>query len=240
MKLRLALLATALALTTTASAQAAYPSSIASTRATRSRAPSTTAGSRTSTAPRPPGRPARRSYSHYRRIQAVNPAITGRTYNHAVTGADMADLAGQVQGRRQPRRAVRDDPDGRQRRLRVERSRDDPGDACSATSSRGRWGSDGGPSERPRLRLQHPRHLPALLALPLRPRRERRLGDRRDLPVDAGLSVRRIFRATLRAARASGSETSTTTPCLPRSVPGTRAAVSTRTRSSTPPSCAAT
>jgi len=36
------------------------------------------------------------SYSHYRRIQAVNPAIAGRSYNHATTGADMADLNGQM------------------------------------------------------------------------------------------------------------------------------------------------
>ena len=38
------------------------------------------------------------SYSHYRRIQGANPGITGRSYNQAVTGADMADLYGQVQG----------------------------------------------------------------------------------------------------------------------------------------------
>jgi lysophospholipase L1-like esterase len=38
------------------------------------------------------------SYSHYRRIQGANPGITGRSYNHAVSGADMADLQGQVQG----------------------------------------------------------------------------------------------------------------------------------------------
>ena len=38
------------------------------------------------------------SYSHYRRIQRANPGITGRSYNQAVTGADMADLYGQVQG----------------------------------------------------------------------------------------------------------------------------------------------
>jgi lysophospholipase L1-like esterase len=34
--------------------------------------------------------------SHYHRILAANPAISGRAYNDAVTGADMADLAGQV------------------------------------------------------------------------------------------------------------------------------------------------
>ncbi len=97
MKLRLALLATALALTATASAHAAYPNSIASTGDSITRAfndcwfpyvdcPSASWSTGTS------------SYSHYRRIQALNPAITGRTYNQAVTGADMADLAGQVQG----------------------------------------------------------------------------------------------------------------------------------------------
>jgi lysophospholipase L1-like esterase len=34
--------------------------------------------------------------SHYRRILAANPAIAGRAYNDAMTGADMADLAGQA------------------------------------------------------------------------------------------------------------------------------------------------
>jgi lysophospholipase L1-like esterase len=35
--------------------------------------------------------------SHYRRILAANPAIVGRNHNNAVTGADMADLLGQMQ-----------------------------------------------------------------------------------------------------------------------------------------------
>jgi lysophospholipase L1-like esterase len=97
MKLRLVLLATVLGLTLTASAQGAYPNSIASTGDSITRAfndcwfpyvdcPS--ASWSTGTA----------SYSHYRRIQAVNVGITGRSYNHAVSGADMADLSGQVQG----------------------------------------------------------------------------------------------------------------------------------------------
>ena len=98
MKLRLVLLATMLAaLTLTASAQGAYPNSIASTGDSITRAfndcwfpyidcPS--ASWSTGTA----------SYSHYRRIQVANPGITGRSYNHAVSGADMADLHGQVQG----------------------------------------------------------------------------------------------------------------------------------------------
>jgi lysophospholipase L1-like esterase len=97
MKLRLVLLATVLALTLPASAPGAYPNSIASTGDSITRAyndcwfpyvdcPSASWSTGTST------------YSHYRRIQAVNLGITGRSYNHAVTGADMADLYGQVQG----------------------------------------------------------------------------------------------------------------------------------------------
>jgi lysophospholipase L1-like esterase len=35
--------------------------------------------------------------SHYRRILPANPAIAGRNYNFAVSGADMADLNAQVQ-----------------------------------------------------------------------------------------------------------------------------------------------
>jgi lysophospholipase L1-like esterase len=97
MKLRLILLATAVGLTLTASAQGAYPNSIAATGDSITRAfndcwfpyvdcPAASWSTGTS------------SYSHYRRIQAVNPGIAGRSYNQAVTGADMADLYGQVQG----------------------------------------------------------------------------------------------------------------------------------------------
>ena len=97
MKIRLLLLATVLGLTLTTSAQAAYPSSIASTGDSITRAfndcwfpyvdcPAASWSTGTS------------SYSHYRRILGVNPAISGRSYNHAATGADMADLAAQVQG----------------------------------------------------------------------------------------------------------------------------------------------
>lgn len=97
MRLRSLLLAAALGLTLTASAQGAYPNSIASTGDSITRAyndcwlpyvdcPS--ASWSTGTA----------SYSQYRRIQSVNPGIAGRSYNHAVTGADMADLNGQMQG----------------------------------------------------------------------------------------------------------------------------------------------
>jgi lysophospholipase L1-like esterase len=35
--------------------------------------------------------------SHYRRILAANPAITGRNHNDAVSGAEMSELQGQVQ-----------------------------------------------------------------------------------------------------------------------------------------------
>lgn len=35
--------------------------------------------------------------SHYRRILAANPLVLGRAFNDAASGADMADLAGQVQ-----------------------------------------------------------------------------------------------------------------------------------------------
>ena len=97
MKLRTALAAVVVVLTLTGAAHGAYPSSIASTGDSITRAfndcwfpyvdcPAASWSTGTS------------SYSHYRRLQAVNPAITGRSFNHATTGADMADLAGQVQG----------------------------------------------------------------------------------------------------------------------------------------------
>lgn len=97
MKLRLALAVAAAGLTLTGSAQAAYPNSIASTGDSITRAfndcwfpyvdcPSASWSTGSS------------SYSHYRRLLGVNPGIWARTYNHASTGADMADLYGQVQG----------------------------------------------------------------------------------------------------------------------------------------------
>ncbi len=102
MKFRFALplaaaLSTWLALALSGAAYGAYPSSIASTGDSITRAfndcwfpyvdcPSASWSTGTS------------SYSHYRRIQAANPGITGRSYNQSVTGADMADLYGQVQG----------------------------------------------------------------------------------------------------------------------------------------------
>ena len=90
-------LAAALSLALSTAAHAAFPNSIASTGDSITRAfndcwfpyvdcPSASWSTGTS------------SYSHYRRIQAANPAITGRAYNQAVSGADMADLYGQVQG----------------------------------------------------------------------------------------------------------------------------------------------
>jgi lysophospholipase L1-like esterase len=97
MRLRLTLLAAVLGLALPAAAHAAYPSSIASTGDSITRAfndcwfpyidcPSASWTTGTS------------SYSHYSRLRALNPAITGRTFNHAASGADMADLVGQMQG----------------------------------------------------------------------------------------------------------------------------------------------
>jgi lysophospholipase L1-like esterase len=97
MRCRLALLALAAGLLLPGAAHAAYPSSIASTGDSITRAfndcwfpfvdcPAASWSTGTS------------SYSHYRRLQALNPAITGRAFNHAASGADMADLGGQVQG----------------------------------------------------------------------------------------------------------------------------------------------
>jgi lysophospholipase L1-like esterase len=97
MKRLLVLLAAAAGLALPGAAQAAYPNSIASTGDSITRAfndcwfpyiDCPAASWSTGTA----------SYSHYSRIRAVNPGITGRSYNHASTGADMADLYGQVQG----------------------------------------------------------------------------------------------------------------------------------------------
>ena len=98
MKLRVALpLAAALALVLATPGLAGLPSSIASTGDSITRAFNTCwfpyldcpANSwSTGTA----------SWTHYRRILALNPAINGRSSNHAVSGADMADLNGQVQG----------------------------------------------------------------------------------------------------------------------------------------------
>jgi lysophospholipase L1-like esterase len=98
MKLRFALpFAAAVSLALSGAAHGAYPNSIASTGDSITRAfndcwfpyvdcPAASWSTGTS------------SYSHYRHIQAANPAVTGRSYNQAETGADMADLYGQVQG----------------------------------------------------------------------------------------------------------------------------------------------
>jgi lysophospholipase L1-like esterase len=86
------------ALALTGAAAAAYPSSMASTGDSITRGfndcsfpyidcPAASWSTGTSTTVN----------SHYRRILAVNPAISGQNYNDAVTGADMGDLLGQVQ-----------------------------------------------------------------------------------------------------------------------------------------------
>jgi lysophospholipase L1-like esterase len=98
MHLRLALpFAAAVALALSASAHGAYPGSIAST------GDSITRGFNTCWFPYvdcPSGSWSTGTVSgtHYRRILAANPAIAGRASNHSVSGADMADLNGQVQG----------------------------------------------------------------------------------------------------------------------------------------------
>jgi lysophospholipase L1-like esterase len=96
MKLRLVLAAVA-ALVLVPTASAAYPGSMASTGDSITRAfntgpfpyvdwpPNSWSTGSSSTV-----------NSHYRRILAANPAITGRNYNNAVSGAEMADLDGQV------------------------------------------------------------------------------------------------------------------------------------------------
>ncbi|MGH3105425.1 MAG: GDSL-type esterase/lipase family protein [Gaiellaceae bacterium] len=101
MKLRpLVALAVALAVAPTALAEPAkvgYPSSIASTGDSITRAfntgwfpyvdwPSNSWATGTSSTVN----------SHYRRILAANASISGRAYNDAASGADMADLSGQV------------------------------------------------------------------------------------------------------------------------------------------------
>ena len=90
--------AAAFALVFAGVATAAYPSSMASTGDSITRAyndcafpyvdcPSASWSTGTNTTVN----------SHYRRILAANPAIAGRNFNDAETGADMADLIGQVQ-----------------------------------------------------------------------------------------------------------------------------------------------
>ena len=203
-------------LTLTASAHGAYPNSIASTGDSITRAfndcwfpyvdcPSASWSTGTS------------SYSHYRRIQGANPAIAGRTYNHAVTGADMADLYGQVQG------VIG-------RRAEYVTILMGANDVCASSEARhdarrdvprpvraGAGIARREPAELPGLRLEHPRHPPALLALPVRPGRELGLGDRRDLPVDARAAVLEPARPTSPGAPASASGTSTTTRSWRRS-----------------------
>jgi lysophospholipase L1-like esterase len=96
MKLR-AVLAAAAALVVVPAASAGYPGSMASTGDSITRAfntgwipyvdwPPNSWSTGSSSAVN----------SHYRRILAANPAIAGRNYNNAESGADMADLNGQV------------------------------------------------------------------------------------------------------------------------------------------------
>src|SRR5205823_10346341 len=74
--------------------------------------------------------------SHYRRILAANAAISGRNYNDARTGAKMAGLNGQV-GSAVAQRRLRDRADGSKRRVHVERLDDDSDrDACCSASNR--------------------------------------------------------------------------------------------------------
>jgi lysophospholipase L1-like esterase len=90
-------LVAAVALVVVPAASAAYPNSMASTGDSITRAfntgwfpyvdwPPNSWSTGSSTAVN----------SHYRRILAANPAIAGRNYNDAQSGADMADLNGQV------------------------------------------------------------------------------------------------------------------------------------------------
>jgi lysophospholipase L1-like esterase len=90
-------LAVAVALVVVPAASAAYPNSMASTGDSITRAfntgwfpyvdwPANSWSTGSSSAVN----------SHYRRILAANPAIAGRNYNDAQSGADMADLNGQV------------------------------------------------------------------------------------------------------------------------------------------------
>jgi lysophospholipase L1-like esterase len=98
MKLRVLLAAAAAALTAVSVAHAAPPSSMAATGDSITRAfntgtlplldaPANSWATGTSAAVN----------SHYSRLLALNPAIAGRAFNDAVTGADVADLNGQVQ-----------------------------------------------------------------------------------------------------------------------------------------------
>ena len=98
MRLLTGLAAALAALALTGTASAAYPSSMAST------GDSITRGFNDCTFPYIDCPAASWSTgtsgtvnSHYRRILAANPAISGRNYNDAASGADMADLLGQVQ-----------------------------------------------------------------------------------------------------------------------------------------------
>ena len=145
------------------------------------------------------------SWTHYRRILAVNPAISGRTSNHAVTGADMADLERPGSGGGGAAGCIRDDPDGGERRVCVERGGDDADRDVPRPTRAVARDALGRASRRPDLRLEHPGHLPALLDLPVQPRRRLGLVGCGDLPVDArepALECRRRRRSARPSASA--------------------------------------
>ena len=202
---------------------------------------STTAGSRTSTVRRLRGRPGARAIRTTAASRPSTSGITGRSYNHGRVGADMADLAGQVQGVIGRAAQYVTILMGAERRLRVERGGDDARRASSATSSPRRWRRwRAGLPNAAHLRLEHPGHPPALLALPVRPCGELGLGDRGDLPVDARVPVlepRRRRRAP--CARPAAEHRLQHGACGGVRL-RTRVAASTRTPSSTRRSRAAT
>ena len=241
MKLRFALpLAAALSMSLALSgaAHGAYPSSIASTGDSITRAfndcwfpyvdcPSASWTTGTS------------SYSHYRRIQGANPAITGRSYNQAVSGADMADLYGQVQG------AIG-------RRAEYVTILMGANDVCAS--------SEAGMTDVGVFRAQFDAAMASLTSglpssrvfvssIPTSTNCSpstattwaRTLSGRsRESASRCSRTRSRTSRATWRGARESASGTSTTTPSSRRSVRCTSSAASTGTRSSTPLSSGAT
>src|SRR5215203_3932702 len=100
--------------------------------------------------------------SVYSRILARNGLIAGKNANDAKTGARMIDLDGSDDRRLAASRA-RDDPDGRERRLHVERGLDDACRGGSGAVHAGARDGDEGASERADRRQQHPEHLQPLV-----------------------------------------------------------------------------
>ena len=62
--------------------------------------------------------------SHYRRLLAINPAISGRAWNDSVSGAKMAGLNGQMQVVDRPAAGLPDSAHRRQRPVHGHRRRD--------------------------------------------------------------------------------------------------------------------